>query len=92
MAGARSPSAFQLHVDLQGLSLPELVDRVARAALAALPPEMQRSYLEPARAEVEKVLRQHIVAFDTCGLSAICGDSEPFDPWPATSYAGSAAG
>ena len=84
MASARSSSAFQLHVDLRGLSLLDLVDRVARAALAVLPEDSQARYLEAARRQVEAVLRDHIVAFDTCGLSAICQDSEPFDPWPAS--------
>ena len=92
MAPTRSASAYQLHVELHGLTLTDLVEKVAQRALLALPPHEREQYLNAARREVEAVLREHIVAFDTCGLSAICGDSEPYDPWPPAGQDGAARG
>lgn len=82
MPQTRSPQTFQLHLELRGLDLSRFVEKVARGALSVLPPELQERYLEQARLAVEEILRQHVVAFDTCGLSSLCQDSEPYDPWP----------
>lgn len=83
MSRTRSPQTFQLHLELKGLDLAHFVDKVTQSALSVLPPELQERFLPEARLAVEEVLREHIVAFDTCGLSSFCQDSEPYDPWPA---------
>lgn len=81
MAPARAPSTYQLHVELAGLTLTELVDEVVDQALLALPHDDRRRYLDEARSRVERVLRRHIVAFDTCGMGSLCQDSARYDPW-----------
>ncbi|MBE3597389.1 MAG: hypothetical protein IMX02_00775 [Limnochordaceae bacterium] len=88
MAAVRTRSTYQLHVELGGLTLMELVDEVAEQALLALPESERRRYLPEVRARVEQVLRRHIVAYDTCGLGSLCQDGEPFDPWPAGEHQG----
>lgn len=83
MSSVRAPSVHQLHVDLSGLTLPELVDIVAEQALLPLPEADRRRYLPQVRENVERVLRKHIVAYDVCGMASVCQSSEPFDPWPS---------
>lgn len=83
MPTVRAPDVKQLHVDLGGLTLPELVEIVVEQALLPLPEADRRRYLPQARQNVERVLRRHIVAYDMCGMSTVCQSSEPFDPWPA---------
>ncbi|MEW6044872.1 MAG: hypothetical protein AB1609_00080 [Bacillota bacterium] len=82
MAAVRSPSTYQLHLDLGGLTLAELVDVVVEQALLPLPEADRRRYLPQVRANVERVLRKHVVAYDACGMGSICRDSERYDPWP----------
>ena len=82
MASVRAPSVHQLHLDLGGLTLTELVDIVAEQAVLPLPADDRRRYLPQVRANVERVLRKHIVAYDLCGMASICRSGAPFDPWP----------
>lgn len=81
MSAVRTRTVHQLHVDLAGLTLPELVDVVAEQALLPLPEPERRRYLPQVRANVERVLRKHIVGFDICGMASVCRSSERFDPW-----------
>ncbi len=81
MSAVRTRSVHQLHVELSGLTLPELVDVLAEQALLPLPEPERRQYMARVRANVERVLRRHIVAFDLCGMSDVCRSSQPFDPW-----------
>ncbi|HEY8424976.1 MAG TPA: hypothetical protein VIK73_03050 [Limnochordales bacterium] len=81
MSPVRTRSVHQLHVELSGLTLPELVDVVAEQALLPLPEPERRRYMAQVRANVERVLRKHIVALDMCGLADVCQSSQPYDPW-----------
>lgn len=70
---------LQLHVWLNGRSLDDMVDDVARGAWAAsgrsgaVAPEVRQA--------VRDALRRYVVGMDVCGLSSLCQESEEYDPW-----------
>jgi len=74
----------QLHVDLHGGTLEDLVEDLAGVCARTLGPgvagplgEAEREMREALRAG----LRSYIVGFDVCGLASVCGEAERFDPW-----------
>ena len=74
----------QLHVDLHGGGLGDMVADLADLCLATLGPAVH-GRPGPARDAIRKALaaalRGHVVGFDICGLGAICRDAEAFSPW-----------
>lgn len=72
----------QLHVKVDERGLEGLLEDVAREMAAAVRDDGYARIPLPA---VKRALRQslssRIVAFDLCGLSSVCWETEEFDPW-----------
>ncbi len=84
----RSLESRRLHLRLTADELPWLVREVSRRALLGyLGREPSDAEIAAALPEVEKLLRQVITAYDLCGLTTLCWESEEYDPWEETEIA-----
>ena len=74
----------RLHIKLEDMDLQDMIDELTaeawRAAFFGEPDPASAKYRELRRA-LEGVLRRHVVAFDICGLAAICREATEVDPW-----------
>jgi hypothetical protein len=67
------PMAFVVHLTNQVWK--EVVDHIPAADRS---PELYLAL----RRSVEGEMREHVVAMDLCGLSAVCHEAVEVDPWP----------
>ncbi|MGE5591102.1 MAG: hypothetical protein ACM3ZA_10875 [Bacillota bacterium] len=74
-------AALQLHVKLDGRTLEDMVEEVARAAWQAS--GQTGPVLPEVHEAVRDALRHYVVAMDICGLASVCQESEEYDPWQA---------
>lgn len=75
----------QLHVKVGARGLDGLVEDVAREIAEGVRGDGYPKIPLPAmKRAVRKSLSRRITAFDLCGLSSVCWDSQEFDPWSDT--------
>lgn len=74
----------QLHVRPGEGGLEGMVDRIARRAFRAVreaPAGNAIATYGALRLAVKAALKEHVIAYDICGLSSLCHDATEIDPW-----------
>lgn len=71
-----------LHLDLGDRSLNQFIDQLSATAYRAYPeaPRSIEAY-RAVREAVDTYMKGVVVAYDACGLSNLCHEAEPYDPW-----------
>jgi hypothetical protein len=74
----------RLHIKLEDMDLQGMVDELTTKAWKVIysgEPDHSLANYHNLREALESVLRRHVVAFDLCGLAAVCHEATEIDPW-----------
>ena len=74
----------RLHLKLEDMDLQGMVDELTTTAWKMIyngEPDHALANYQNLREALESVLRQHVVAFDICGLAAVCREATEINPW-----------
>jgi hypothetical protein len=74
----------RLHLKLDDMDLQGMVDELTTAVwkvIYAGEPDRTLANYHNLREALETVLRRHVVAFDICGLAAVCREATEVDAW-----------
>jgi hypothetical protein len=74
----------RLHLKLEDMDLQGMIDELTTAAwkvIYAGEPDHTLANYHNLREAMEAVLRRHVVAFDICGLAAVCREAAEVDAW-----------
>ncbi len=74
----------RLHLKLENTDLQGMIDELTTAAwkvIYAGEPDHSLANYHNLREALEAVLHRHVVAFDICGLAAVCREATEIDAW-----------
>lgn len=74
----------RLHLKLEDMDLQDMVDELTTTVWKVMyngEPNRSLANYQNLREALESVLRQHVVAFDICGLAAVCREATEINPW-----------
>jgi hypothetical protein len=73
-----------LHIKLEDMDLQGMVDELTTTVWKEIyngEPDHALANYQNLRQALESVSRRHVVAFDICGLAAVCHEATEIDPW-----------
>lgn len=74
----------RLHLKLEDMDLQDMIDELTTAVwkvIYAGEPDRTLANYHNLRDALETALRRHVVAFDICGLAAVCREATEIDAW-----------